>query len=292
MRVYKSKFVANLYKDILNDLLNNPEFVTKPRGLQVNEIINCIIEVEDPTKNLYINEVRGSKEKYIGAEILYYFSGSNKSAFIKKYASLWEKLENEKGEVNSAYGNLIFNQKNEHGLTQYEWVISSLVKDKDTRQAFMHFNKPYHQYFLNPDQVCTMYALFHIRDNKLNMTVSMRSNDVILGFMTDFAFFSILQQQIFTHLKKYYKDLEIGKYVHISNSMHLYSNHYEKVEQMLKYDFVENSTPFFNTSIIDETGKFLPKYKNIFEPILNGVVPVKQKTDNNIINWSLEKIYA
>jgi thymidylate synthase len=100
-------------------------------------------------------------------------------------------------ELNSSYGNLIFRELNEHGHTQYNWVIKSLLKDKDSRQAFMHFNKPRHQFQENKDQVCTLNAIFHIRDNKLNMTLTMRSNDVILGFMTDFTFFSILHQQVY-----------------------------------------------------------------------------------------------
>jgi len=36
----------------------------------------------------------------------------------------------------------------------------------------------------------------NIRDNKLNFSVSMRSNDAILGTPTDVAFFCLLQQQM------------------------------------------------------------------------------------------------
>lgn len=291
MKIYKEKYVAEAYKKILNDLLNNPEFISKPRDMEVREILNCIIEISEPNFNMYQNTERSSMERYIGAELLWYFSGTDKADFIEKYASMWTALKDKNDHVNSAYGYLIFNERNEHGLTQYDWVISSLIKDKDSRQAFMHFNKPYHQYATNPDQVCTLTALFHIRDNKLNMTLNMRSNDVILGFMTDFTFFNILHQQIYLHLREYYPELNMGSYTHTSHSMHLYERHYKKVEEMLKYDFDPFSTPELNTSIVTERGKYLTKYSSIFFPIKTQGVYVKSKeTDNDVINWCLEQI--
>jgi thymidylate synthase len=290
MKIYRGKYIASLYKQILNDLLNNPEYVTKPRGMEVKEIINCIIEVEEPNFNMYKNEARSSQERYIGSELLWYFSGTNKTDFIENYASLWKQIKNDKNEVNSAYGNLIFTEENKHGLNQYEWVIESLKKDKDSRQAFMHFNKPDHQYFGNKDQVCTLTALFHIRDERLHMTLTMRSNDVILGFMTDFTFFNILHQQVFLHLKQYYKKLKMGTYTHTSHSMHLYSKHYELVEKMLKTDFIPHSTPVLNTSIIKESGVFEDKYFRLFNAVIKNTEIKVDKTDNNVLNFCLEKL--
>jgi thymidylate synthase len=258
--------------------------------MEVKEILNCIIEVEEPNINLFKSEHRSSPEKYIGAELLYYFSGTNKADFIENYASLWKQLKNDKNEVNSAYGYLIFKEENQDQYTQYEWVIESLKKDKDSRQAFMHFNKPRHQYDGNKDQVCTLIALFHIRDNKLNMTLTMRSNDIILGFMTDFVFFNILHQQVYLHIKDYYPELTMGTYTHISHSMHLYAKHYELVEKMLKSDFVTSALPLLNTSIINRDGMFRTKYFHVFHSVIKNNKIKVEKTDNDVLNWALTKI--
>lgn len=290
MKIYKGKHIAGIYKDILSDLLNAPEYITKPRGMEVKEIINCIIEVQEPNMNLYKNEIRSSVEKYIGAELLWYFSGTKKTAFIENYASMWTKLKNDKNEANSAYGFLIFEEENEHHIGEYEWAIKSLIKDKDSRQAIMHFNKPYHLYEGNKDQVCTLIALLHIRDEKLHMTLTMRSNDVILGFMTDYTFFNMLHQQAYLHLKKYYKKLQMGNYTHISHSMHLYSRHYELVNDMLKHEFIPYATPTLNTSIIRESGAYEDKYIRIFLPVIRNSKIKNETTDNNVINWCLNQI--
>jgi thymidylate synthase len=290
MKVYRGKYIADIYKEILTDLLNAPEYITKPRGMEVKEIINCIIEVQKPNMNMFKSEHRSSVEKYVAAELLWYFSGTNKTDFIENYASMWAQLKDKNNEVNSAYGHLLFEEENKHGLNQYEWVIETLKKDKDSRQAFMHFNKPDHQFFENKDQVCTLTALFHIREDKLHMTLNMRSNDVILGFMTDFTFFNMLHQQVYLHLKKYYKKLQMGMYTHTSHSMHLYSRHYELVEKMLKTEFKHNATPLLNTSILKEAGVFEDKYFKLFNQVKGNREITVEKTDNDVLNWAIERI--
>ena len=292
MKYYAEEYISDAYHSILYDLKNNPEFIASPRNMEVKEIRDCTIKVNKPMVNLFNNEFRSSPIKYISAELFWYFSGTNKSKFIENYASLWSKIKNPDNEtVNSAYGHLIFSNKNEHGLTQYQWVIDSLKKDKESRQAFMHFNTPEHQWFGNKDQVCTLQALFHIRDNKLHMTLTMRSNDVILGFMTDWAFFSVLQYHVYLHLKEYYPELKMGSYTHISHSMHLYAKHYDLVEKMLTTDFFPESLPLLNETILEENGSIKSKYNEVFDPILKYSEIDKYKiTDNSLLNYCYDKL--
>lgn len=297
MRVYFSENIADTFESILEDLWYDPDFVASPRGQEVREIRDCSMEINDPMKNIYTNIHRSSPLKYIAAELLWYFSGTNNPTYIEKYASLWKHLHNPDGTVNSSYGNLIFTEKNEHRITQYQWVIDSLKKDKDSRQAFMHFNKPQHQFFTNKDQVCTLQALFHIRDNKLFMTLTMRSNDVIYGFMTDYAFFTILQYHVYLALKEYYPDLKLGTYTHISHSMHLYERHYDLVKKMVKNPYVDRADfragvlPYLNDTIIDEDGTIKQKYFNHLKPIRMGLNPNYNKTTgNDLLDWCFEKL--
>lgn len=297
MNSYFGENITLIFEEVLEDLWNRPDYITSPRGMEVREIRDCSMEIEQPMINLYTNYFRSSPKKYIAAELLWYFAGTNDPTFIENYASLWKGIHNPDGTVNSAYGNLLFYEVNEHGLTQYEWVIESLKKDKDSRQAFMHFNKPEHQWFGNKDQVCTLQALFHIRENKLHMTLTMRSNDVIYGFMTDWAFFSILQYHVYLHLKEYYPELEMGSYTHISHSMHLYERHYDLVKKMVgeeysqRHDFMPNSIPLMNETILDEKARVKDKYKEFLDPILKGEKPdYNKETGNTLLDWCFKQL--
>jgi len=254
MKVYQAEDFSTLYQSSLADLMRNPEYETKPRDLKIRENTNVALVLENPLSCLYSNDSRSSQRKYIAAELIWYFMGRNDVEYIKKYAKFWESIQNEDGTVNSSYGNLLFNKKNRFGHTQYEWAYTSLVKDKDSRQAILHFNLPEHQYTTNKDFVCTMYGIFQIRDNKLNFTVSMRSNDVIWGLPTDIAFFAILQSQLHTHLKSTYPTLELGSYTHIANSFHIYEHHFDAVEKMLACDFTREEIPSIDNNLITTSG--------------------------------------
>ena len=269
MRVYKDKSFASVYGESLHELMTNPEYETRPRDLLVKENINTVLILEDPLSCLYSNQFRSSQNKYIAAELLWYFMGRNDAKFISEYAKFWTTIQNYDGTVNSSYGNLLFTELNDHDFSQYDWAISSLIKDKDSRQAIMHFNLPKHQYRSNRDFVCTMYGIFHIRENKLNLTISMRSNDVIWGLPTDLAFFTVLQSQALAHLKPHYPDLEMGTYTHIDNSFHIYEHHFEAIEKMLTSELVPESIPAVGVNLISENGyptsdliKFFTDFKN------------------------------
>jgi thymidylate synthase len=280
MKVYKSHNFSSLYQESLTDLLKNPEYETRPRDLKINESTNIALVLEDPLSCLYQNQHRSSKLKYIAAELLWYFAGRNDVEFIQKYAKFWKSIQNEDGTVNSSYGHLLFNRKNRFGFTQYSWALSSLQKDPDSRQAVLHFNLPEHQYSLNKDFVCTMYGIFQIRENKLNFTTSMRSNDVIWGLPTDIAFFATLQCQMLSHLRVTYPTLTLGTYTHIANSFHLYEHHFEDVETMLRSEFTPQTIPGLVQDFITPSGQPTPFFTSLFE---------NQHGDFNQINDALSR---
>jgi len=135
----------------------------------------------------------------------------------------------------------------------------------------MHFNLPKHQSFDNKDFVCTMYANFLIRNNKLRMSVKMRSNDVILGLPTDVAFFTVLQQQMLMHLKEVYPNLELGTYSHVVDSMHVYSTEYDRLNEMLKNEFTPYEMPVLKNQLISVDSKPSVELQNIEYDIETGL---------------------
>jgi len=288
MRIYTGESFADVYKESLKDLLTNPDYESSPRGMACKEIIDATLVIDNPILGTYKNERRGSQYKYIAAEFLWYFLGRNDVAFIEKFASFWKQIQNEDGTVNSAYGSLLFLPSASNGASQYEWAINSIIKDKDTRQAVMHFNLPKHQRYTNKDFVCTMYGNFHVRDNKLHFSIKMRSNDAILGTATDIAFFTMLHQQAFLHLKKTYPELEMGKYTHIVDSYHIYERHFDLVKEMLEKDFEAESIGTLTTSLIKKDAKPSDALEELYNKYNN-----EDKQSNNdceVYNFILENI--
>jgi len=211
-----------------------------PRGLKVKESIlsNFVIDPKEPIANF---DKRKFNWKYLAGELAWYLDQDRDVDFIGSFSNFWGTLTNPgTNEINSNYGSLIFNKE------QFGWVIDSLIADKNSRQAIMFFNQPKFQFKGNKDFVCTMYSNFFIRDNKLNMKVQMRSNDIFYGLTFDAPFFSFLLQSVHIKLLETYPELELGDYYHFTDNLHFYERHFEladsikseKIDPDKEYTFV------------------------------------------------------
>jgi thymidylate synthase len=68
------------------------------------------------------------------------------------------------------------------------------------------------------DTPCTYAVNFAIYNDKLNMSVMMRSNDLWFGFCNDQYCFSLLQKYVAESV-----NIDIGTYFHFVNNIHLYN---------------------------------------------------------------------
>lgn len=220
-----------LYKTS-KELIKAP--VYSPRNLKTKELIKAQLIIKNPEYSVISNPARKLSEEYLKAEFDWYNSGEKSIDKIKNYASTWKRIADKNGEVNSNYGEIIFKQELEnYNGSQYDWVIESLNKDKDSRQAIINFNQPKHKSDTK-DFVCTLATQYLIRNNKLISTTDMRSNDLIYGFSFDFPFFSYIQQRVLNDLKETYPQLKLGENIHTATSLHVYERHFNMIEEIVK----------------------------------------------------------
>ena len=248
MRMIVGESFADVYDKAMDMLLNNYEYKTAPRGLDIHECLNVGLYIENPTLNLFKYEDKSLTlpTGYVKKEMCLYLLGSDDARDFSKASKFWDNIKTKQGKINSAYGNLIFNKSLEDGRSQFDWAFDSLKNDKDSRQSFMRYNNTSHQYDGNKDVPCTFIQGFHIRDNKLHTTVEMRSNDLIKGTTYDIPSFILFQRLMLLRLREVYPDLEMGSYTHFANSFHLYSTDFELVERRLNSQILENAYPFPN----------------------------------------------
>ena len=246
MRMIVGSSFAEVYEKSMEMLLNNYEYASKPRGLEVHECLNVGLCIEDPSKNLFRYEDKSLTlpTGYVKKEMCLYLMATDDAEMFSTASKFWDNIKTKKNKINSAYGNLIFNKSLKDGRSQFDWAFDSLKNDKDSRQAFMRFNNTTHQYDGNKDVPCTFIESFHIRNNKLHATVDMRSNDLIKGTTYDIPSFILFQQLMLLRLREVYPDLELGSMTHFAKSFHLYSTDFELAQKRLNNQILENSYPF------------------------------------------------
>lgn len=259
MRIFDN--IHEAYLSVLKEVRDEPEYKVAPRGQPVREITDFSFRIRNPKSEPVITKDAKRNEtivRYTADECDLYDSCSNDVEDFAKASSFWRKIANPDGTVNSAYGYLIWKNKSFGSKyetadihfdkyndasdvtikepvmrTPWEWAKESLLKDKDTRQAFLKFSLPEHQWMGNKDQTCTMHANFLIREDKLHLTVVMRSNDVVLGLAYDMPWFISLMERMVDELKEAYPSLSVGSYTHTAHSFHLYERNLEMVNRML-----------------------------------------------------------
>lgn len=219
--VIELKDGVNGYVDLVKHVLNNG-VEAAPRGLKTLEIEDAVIHIENIYDTLPLGVGRGAVPGIGAVEACQLLSGTSYPGLVVAIGPQFANYAEDNGLFHGAYGLRTSNQ--------YDVVISRLKQDPDTRQAVVTIWNP--QFDLQPgkrDYPCTILHQFRIRNNKLNMSVYMRSNDVWLGAAYDFFQFTRVQLAMASVL-----GVEPGTYAHHVGSLHIYENNYEAANN-LKY---------------------------------------------------------
>jgi thymidylate synthase len=216
-----------IFKDMFTKVMMYGNKVA-PRGLEIIEIENFSYTLPSyvrfmnyPDRKLNLN--------YIKKEFLWYLHGNKFDTSIAEHASIWKNLINDDGSINSNYGQYVFGE-----IKQFEYVYRTLANDKDSRRASIMILSKDHLLSDTKDIPCTYAINFRIRNNTLNMTVHMRSQDAIFGAGNDIPAFSFIHEMMYNYLKLVYPDIQYGTYHHVVDSFHIYKKHYQMVDNILK----------------------------------------------------------
>jgi len=180
-------------------------------------LFNVGFYITNPCDRKIINKERNWKEDYAEAEWQWYLSGNQNISKLGdiygKIPEIWKRMADVNGDVNSNYGW----QWNRN--YQIDYVINLLENEKDTRQAAITILDTKEHDKFTFDTPCTYAIQFTILHDRLDMCVTMRSNDLWYGFCNDQYQFSKLQEMISVEL-----GIEMGTYYHFAHNMHLYNN--------------------------------------------------------------------
>ena len=179
------------------------------------ELTGVSLEILRPRARLSRTETRGNSFSCLG-ELLWYLSGSDSLEFIKRYIPMYARDSDDGVTIHGAYGPRLFNQR---GQDQVANVIAALKDRESSRRAVIQlFNAEdiAKRYLEIP---CTTAIQFLIRRGRLDIIVTLRSNDAYKGLPHDLFCFTMIQEIMARSL-----GIEVGRYKHFAGSMHLYKD--------------------------------------------------------------------
>ena len=212
---------------------------TTPRGQSTLEVNNVTFEIQRPWLMPFNVKYRDMKP-FIGAVEALQLVGMTTAPELVVSGSKVFGNYLDGGIFHGAYGPRIYGR--------LQPLVDLLKSDPDSRQAVLTIFDSRQDLGANVKDVpCTLALQFFVRDDKLCMRTTMRSNDVWLGLPYDLVQFTALQGAIAAAL-----GIEMGWYAHSVGSLHLYARDMEQAEQIqASYDQNWDYEPLWSRDTIE-----------------------------------------
>ncbi len=186
--------------------------------------------------------------KSIIHELLWFLQGSTNIAYLKENeVRIWDEWADEHGNLGPVYGYQWRNWPKPDGahIDQITQVVNMIKSNPDSRRLIVSaWNvADVDQMKLPP---CHAFFQFYVADGKLSCQLYQRSADIFLGVPFNIASYALL-----TMMVAQVCGLKLGDFVHTLGDAHIYSNHFEQVNEQLKRDLRTLPTIHINPNVKD-----------------------------------------
>lgn len=206
----------------LEHLIAHGRVITPTKGAALEDTA-VLLQLANPRSRLSRSAKRSTIVSCLG-ELAWYLSGSDDEDAIAYYVPQYRRYAVD-GKLLGAYGPRLFGGESGGQVSR---IISLLSSRPDTRQAVIQI---FHHDDLASellDLPCTCTLQFFVRESRLDLVVTMRSNDAFVGLTHDLFAFTMIQELVAASL-----GLELGTYSHFVGSLHLYSSDRDRANAYL-----------------------------------------------------------
>lgn len=236
-------------KGSLEDLLTYGQRILV-RGHEVVEIRNRVTVIERPEERCLFVPQRLNDVTASLAETMWVLAGRNDVDWLETFLPRARDFSDDGLIWRAAYGPRL---RNWQGHDQISEVLQLIAQEQSTRRATMVLFDPAQDFTESKDIPCTNWLHWLVRDGRLNLTVGIRSNDVMWGFSGVNSFeWSLLQSFMAS-----WSGLEVGDVTYLAPSFHLYERHYSRAKRIIAsfqgttcYDYGLRS-PTLNVPFVD-----------------------------------------
>ncbi|MBK6362571.1 MAG: hypothetical protein IPF52_03385 [Saprospiraceae bacterium] len=174
--------------------------------------------------------------------LLWMLRGSNSLSEIEYYDKNVAFFSDDGKEVpGSSFGHRMFT-KNGNQLDQ---IIRRLQADNSSRRCIISIYDSFDNFRESRDIPCLLFLAFHLRENRLHLTIQMRSNNAFRLFLYNFFELSFIQGIVSFEL-----GIEPGNIFYNALSMHLYLDDKEQAELYLNHNVNQNMSVLFQSYVL------------------------------------------
>lgn len=159
-------------------------------------------------------------------ESLWVLAGRNDISTLEPYLPRADLFSDDGKVWRGAYGPRL---RDWYGVDQLARVRKLLITDPNTRRAVVTIFDPQRDYVESVDIPCTNWLQFDLRGGQLNLSVVMRSNDLIWGFSGINAF----EWSVLLEMMARWVSAQVGELHFYVGSLHVYERHYGRADAII-----------------------------------------------------------
>jgi thymidylate synthase len=222
--------------------------------------------------------------KSIIHELLWFLKGETNIAYLKENnVKIWDAWADENGDLGPVYGHQ-WRSWNSQEIDQIAELIETLKTNPNSRRMLVSAWNPsvlpdtsvsFAENVANNKAAlppCHAFFQFYVADGKLSCQLYQRSADIFLGVPFNIASYALLTMMIAQVV-----GLEAGDFIHTFGDAHIYTNHFEQIEEQLSREPRSLPTMKINpgiTSIFDFTYEDFTLQGYDPHPLIRGAVSV------------------
>lgn len=269
-RSYHGTSANDVWRQIAHDFSQaNHVATTQSRGGRVVDLGNVCLSISNPRERWIACREPAINPAFAIAEVIWIVNGRNDAQFVTYFNRQLPRFAGNHTHYPGAYG---YRLRSSLGVDQLERAYLALGSASISRQVVLQIwdgridlpapdGTP-----STTDVPCNIVSILKVREEKLNWTQVLRSNDFLLGLPHNIIQFTTLQEVIAGWL-----GIECGDFNLVTDSLHLYERDAGHIKELRSITAASNSD---NISVAkDESALSFRTLAESVDLIVNASVP-------------------
>ena len=233
------------YHDLLRHVMENGVDKSDRTGTGTRSVFGYQMRF-DISENFPLLTTKKVHLKSIIYELLWFLKGDTNIKYLSdNKVSIWDEWADENGDLGPVYGKQWRSWVGADGKVhdQIAKAIETIKTNPDSRRIIVNaWNVGDLEHMaLTP---CHALFQFYVANGKLSCQLYQRSADLFLGVPFNIASYALL-----TMMMAQVCGLKAGEFVHTFGDVHIYSNHFDQVNEQLSRDFRPLPTMWVNPDV-------------------------------------------
>ncbi len=196
------------------------------RGMPTQELLARTVKLANPTERFITVPGRRNDVFATVAETMWVIAGRNDMEYLGRYLGRALRFSDDQATWRGGYGPRL---RDWDGIDQVDEIRKLLRSDPESRRAVAVLFDPGRDFVQSLDVPCNNWLHFLVRDGRIDLNVTVRSNDIIWGF----SGINTFEWSVLHEMMAFWLGARVGQASFFVSSLHLYDERSEQANRAI-----------------------------------------------------------